>query len=387
MNKQEFDAAMMSALRHYSGASDFNLSVGKTPQVEISGELTDFELGACFGPLHTEQTVEMTGILMGGDKDLLQSLKTAGSCDCAYAMPDGTRFRVNIFRARGSYSIVLRVLASEVPSLDRLKLPPIIEEIPKLKNGLVLVTGSTGSGKSTTLAAIVDRINSTRNVHIVTLEDPIEFAHPHKLATMNQRELGSDFGSFADGLKAALRQAPKVILVGEMRDRETVEIGLKAAETGHLVLSSLHTIDAGQTINRITGLFEIEEQGLVRSRLAQVIRYVVGQRLLPKEGGGRVAALEIMGSSLRMRDLIEQGESSEKTYYQVISDARHGGWQTFDQHILDLYAEETISLETAKSFCSEISVVTQQLDRIRTERGEDTSGLGELQMEYTKGPR
>ncbi len=387
MNKQEFDAAMMSALRHYSGASDFNLSVGKTPQVEISGELTDFELGACFGPLHTDQTVEIASILMGGDKDLLQSLKTEGSCDCAYAMPDGTRFRVNIFRARGSYSIVLRVLASEVPSLDRLKLPPIIEEIPKLKNGLVLVTGSTGSGKSTTLAAIVDRINSTRNVHIVTLEDPIEFAHPHKLGTMNQRELGSDFGSFADGLKAALRQAPKVILVGEMRDRETVEIGLKAAETGHLVLSSLHTIDAGQTINRITGLFEIEEQGLVRSRLAQAIRYVVGQRLLPREGGGRVAALEIMGSSLRMRDLIEQGESSEKTYYQVISDARHGGWQTFDQHILDLYAEEAISMETAKSFCSEISVVTQQLDRIRTERGEDTSGLGELQMEYTKGPR
>ncbi|MEM7264279.1 MAG: type IV pilus twitching motility protein PilT, partial [Planctomycetota bacterium] len=251
---------------------------------------------------------------------------------------------------------------------------------PKLVNGLVLVTGATGSGKSTTLAALIDRINETRAVHVVTLEDPVEFVHRHQLATVNQRELGSDFFEFADGLRAALRQAPKVILVGEMRDRETLEIGLKAAETGHLVLSTLHTVDAGQTISRITGMFQERERDLIRSRLSEVLRYVVGQRLLPREDGGRVAALEIMGSSLRSRELIQNGETLEKTFYQVIADTRPHGWQTFDQHILDLYEQRIVSEEVAKTYASDRSIMNREIDRVRHSRGEDTSGLGELEM-------
>ena len=230
-------------------------------------------------------------MLVKGDWRLTETLLREGSCDLSYALEGVARFRVNIFSQRGCYSIVLRKLETQIPTVEDLKLPPVFYKMAEEKNGLILVTGATGSGKSTSLAALLNVINSKKSVHIITLEDPVEFVHTHKQATFNQRELGMDFDRFASGLRAALRQAPKVILVGEMRDRETVEIGLGAAETGHLVVSTLHTIDAGQTINRIVGMFEQEEEKQIRIRLAETVRWIVCQRLLPKAGGGRVAAL------------------------------------------------------------------------------------------------
>src|SRR5260370_33644539 len=240
--------------------------------------------------------------LMGDNQWHISVLLRRGSCDSAYTLTDKARFRINIFSQRGNYSIVLRKLNTIIPTLEWLKFPEIIKQIPREKTGLVLVTGATGSGKSTTLAAVLDDINHTKPVHIITLDDPVEYVHTHQTATFNQRELGTDFDTFSNGLRAALRQAPKVILVGEMRDRETVQIALSAAETGHLVLSTLHTIDAGQTINRILGLFESEEQEQIRARLADMLRWVISQRLVPRIGGGRYALLEIIGSNLRVQE-------------------------------------------------------------------------------------
>jgi twitching motility protein PilT len=240
--------------------SDINFSVGRPPQIEVDGVLRPVAVLGESETLTASDTEELAAQLVGDNQALRESLEKTGACDCAYTAPDGHRFRANVFTARGQRAIVLRALPTRIPSLESLHLPPVLGEIAKLTNGLALVTGATGSGKSTTLAAVIDNVNATRGVHVVTLEDPIEFTHPHKKATINQRELGSDFPTFAHGLKSALRQAPKVILVGEMRDRETVEIALKASETGHLVLSTLHTVDAGQTINRIVGLFEGAER-------------------------------------------------------------------------------------------------------------------------------
>ncbi len=253
------------------------------------------------------------------------------------------------------------------------------------KNGIILVTGATGSGKSTSLAAILNEINEHKSVHIVTLEDPVEFAHPHKMATFNQREMGNDFDTFANGLRAALRQAPKVILVGEMRDRETVEIGLSAAETGHLVLSTLHTVDAGQTINRILGMFSTEEETQIRIRLADTVRWIVCQRLLPKEGGGRVAAFEIMGSNLRVKDTILHGESEGKTFYEIIEAGKAFGMITFDDYIIDLFRQGLISEETAKAYASNRGIVGRGIDSIKSSMGQATTDIGKLEVDKDYG--
>jgi len=254
------------------------------------------------------------------------------------------------------------------------------------RNGLILVTGATGSGKSTTLAAMLNIINEKKAVHVVTLEDPVEFVFPVLTATFNQRELGTDFDVFATGLRAALRQAPKVILVGEMRDRETLEIGLTAAETGHLVVSTLHTVDAGQTINRMLGMFDKDEERMVRMRLADTVRWVVSQRLLPKVGGGRVAALEIMGMNIRIEEIILNGESEGKSFYEIIQDTEALGWQTFDTHILRLFTEGVITEETALSYASKKSVVARGLDTIKASKGEKTTDIEGLSLDadYTK---
>ncbi|MEZ5963455.1 MAG: PilT/PilU family type 4a pilus ATPase [Planctomycetota bacterium] len=358
--------------------SDINLTVGRAPQMEADGRLVAVPGRA---PLTGEDTTRLVTTLLGEEKRLWDDLHANGSCDCAYALAGGPRFRVNVFKTCGHFGVVLRVLPSEVPTLESLKLPPILDEIAGLANGLVLVTGATGSGKSTTLAAVIDRINRTKAVHVLTLEDPIEFRHPHKTATVNQRELGSDFTSFAAGLRAALRQAPKVILVGEIRDRDTVEIALKAAETGHLVLSTMHTIDAGQTVNRIVGMFEADEQRVIRGRLADTLRMVVSQRLLPRESGGRVAALEVMGNNLPVREMIKLGEKPDRTFYDLIGDGARVGWQTFDQHITRLLAEGAISEETAFTYCTDKSVVRRAVDQLKNKRGESTSDLGDLQMD------
>ena len=249
---------------------------------------------------------------------------------------------------------------------------------------MILFTGATGTGKTTSLAALLNRINHERPVHVVTLEDPIEYVHEQRKATFNQRELGNDFSSFAVGMRAALRQAPKVILVGEMRDRETMEIGLTAAETGHLVLSTLHTIDAGQTINRILGMFEQDEQPQIRNRLVDTIRWIVSQRLLPRVGGGRVAAMEILCTSLRVKDLILNGETEEKTFYNIINEGSALDMRTFDQHILELYSRGIITEKNAITYCSHRAEMNRGLDRIKAERGEATTSLTDLTMEEEK---
>jgi twitching motility protein PilT len=287
---------------------------------------------------------------------------------------------VNIFSQRGNYSIVLRKLNTKIPTLQELKMPPIFEQVAKEKTGLILVTGATGSGKSTTLAGLLNEINESKSIHIITLEDPVEFVHSQKKATFNQREMGTDFDSFASGLRAALRQAPKVILVGEMRDRETVEIGLSAAETGHLVVSTLHTIDAGQTINRILGMFENEEQEQIRLRLSDTVRWIVSQRLAPKIGGGRQALLEIMGSNMRTRDSIVMGEGEGKSFYEIIEASYTFGWRTFDQACLDAYDQGLITEETALLYCTKKGPVTRGIDNIKKRRGESTTDVTQLAM-------
>jgi twitching motility protein PilT len=297
------------------------------------------------------------------------------------------RFRVNIFSQRGNYSIVLRKLNTQIPTLEDLQMPKIFHQIAQEKTGLVLVTGATGSGKSTTLAALLNEINQTKSIHIITLEDPVEFVHPQRKATFNQREMGTDFDNFASGLRAALRQAPKVVLVGEMRDRETVEIGLSAAETGHLVVSTLHTIDAGQTINRILGMFEQEEQEQIRLRLADTLRWIISQRLAPKNGGGRAALLEIMGSNLRVKDSIAQGEAEGKTFYEIIEASYTFGWRTFDHACLEAYEKGLITEETALLYCTKKGPVTRGIDNMKKQRGETTSSLSSLQMREEESRR
>jgi twitching motility protein PilT len=281
--------------------------------------------------------------------------------------------------------VVMRKLETRIPSIEDLKLPQIFKNIAAERNGIVFVTGATGSGKSTSLAAILNEVNDLRPVHIVTLEDPVEFVHHHRMSTFNQREMGTDFDSFSTGLRAALRQAPKIILVGEMRDRETVEIGLSAAETGHLVLTTLHTVDAGQTINRVLGMFDTEEEKQIRIRLADSIRYVVCQRLLPQEGGGRVAAFEIMGNDIRVKEVILEGESEGKTLYEIVESNRAFGWCTFDDSILELFQEGQINQDTAMAFASKKAIMRRGIDRIKAARGEKVTDIEGLEIDRGYG--
>jgi twitching motility protein PilT len=386
MRKPDVDYLLSRMLESHDSVSDLNFSVAKPPQVEVSGELTPVMIDPRLERLTPFQTETLALHLMQCDRRLSQLLIAQGSCDCSYALIGKARFRINIFQQRNSYSIVLRKLSTQILTIDDLGLPQVFHQMAQEKNGLILVTGATGSGKSTTLAALIDRMNQTKAMHIVTLEDPMEFVHPHKKATINQRELGSDFDTFANGLRAALRQAPKVILVGEMRDRETVEIALSAAETGHLVLSTLHTIDAGQTITRILGMFDKDEEKLVRIRLANTLRWIVSQRLLPKVDGGRVAALEIMETNLRVKDSVLNGESEGKTFYEIIEAAEPFGMQTFDQSILKLFQEGVIDEDMALAYASRKSVVRRGIDEAKKERGMLTSDIEELALdqEYDK---
>ena len=360
--------------------SDVLFTVGRPPQVEAYGELKPVVLDPPIDKLTPFQTETIALNIIGDNLWQTEDLLRHGSCDASYGLSDVARFRVNVFAQRGNYSIVCRQLNSTIPTLEKLKFPEIFKEIPKEKTGLILVTGATGSGKSTTLAAILNEINRTKPVHIVTLEDPIEYVHTHDQATFNQRELGVDFDSYVNGLRAALRQAPKVILVGEMRDRETVRIALSASETGHLVLSTLHTINAGETINRILGMFDPEEQEQIRVRLADSLRWVVSQRLVPKVSGGRCALLEIMGSNLRTQETMRLGESEGKTFYEIIEASHPFGWRTFDHACLEAYEEGVITEETAMLYCTKRSVVSRGLDNTKKGRGEIINTAGSLRM-------
>ena len=381
MKKQEVDHILTRMLDSHGNVSDLNLTVGKPLQVESSGQLTGVELDPRIEKLTPFQTEIFALNLINQDRRLTEILLTEGSCDLSYALGDKARFRVNVFSQSGKYSIVLRKLETKIPSMSDLSLPEAFQKMVQEKNGIIFVTGATGSGKSTSLAAVLDEINETKSVHVVTLEDPIEFQHPQKKATFNQREMGTDFDSFAGGLRAALRQAPKVILVGELRDRETVEIGLSAAETGHLVLSTLHTVDAGQTINRILGMFTTEEENQIRIRLADTVRWIVSQRLLPKVGGGRVAAFDILGTNLRVKDTILHGESEGKTFYEIQQAGRPFGMTTFDDSIVHLYEQGKISEETAMAYASRKAVVGRGLDSVKSKRGEATTDIEDLEIE------
>jgi twitching motility protein PilT len=378
MRIPDLDKILSAMLKTYDGISDVNFSVGHPLQVEDFGELKPVFVDPPIEALTPYQTEQVALTLMQGNRRLIYDYLTGGSCDCSYSLHDEARFRVNIFRQQGHFSVVLRKLQGEVPTIEALHLPPIFHEIAKEKNGLVLVTGATGSGKTTTLAALLNEINQTQPVHVITLEDPVEYVHAKLKATVNQRELGHDFNNYPNGLRAALRQAPKVILVGEMRDRATVEIALMASETGHLVFSTLHTVDAGQSINRILGLFSIGEEKQLRIRLADTLRYVVSQRLAPKVGGGRHLIAEILGYNLRTKEAIEIGEGEHRSFYEIIEASSPFGWMTFDQSILAAYENDLITEETAKLFASRRGRVTRGIDLIQKARGMDNepdSGL------------
>ncbi|MFZ5571997.1 MAG: type IV pilus twitching motility protein PilT [Thermodesulfobacteriota bacterium] len=385
MKKHEVDHILARMLDAYENVSDLNLTVGRPLQVESSGELLPVEMRPFFNELTPFQTEVIAFNLINHDRRLTEKLVSEGSCDLSYSLPGKARFRVNIFSQGGNYSIILRRLESTVPTISNLMLPKVFYRIAEEKNGIVLVTGATGTGKSTSLAAILEHINETRSVHVVTLEDPIEYQHPHKKATYNQRELGRDFDTFANGLRAALRQAPKVILVGEMRDRETVEIGLRAAETGHLVLTTLHTVDAGKTINRILGMFSSEEESQIRIRVAETLKWIVCQRLVPKIIGGRVAAFEILGTNLRVKDSVLHGESEGKTFYDIMEKNRAFGMSTFDDSIIALYQQGYISEETAIAYSSRRGIVKRGIDMVKSSRGEATTDIDNLEIDRGYG--
>jgi twitching motility protein PilT len=353
--------------------SDLIFSPGKAPQVELNGELLGVKVGD-LSVLTAADTKRIAADILTGNQKGADLLREQGACDVSYSVPGKSRFRVNIFMQRGTCAIVMRVIPGGIPGFELLKLPPQLKEIAQLKNGIVLVTGPTGSGKSSTLAAILDLINETCAYHIVTIEDPIEFIHRHKKSTVHQRELHSDTPSFGLALRAALRQAPKVILVGEMRDRETIEIALEAAETGHLVLSTLHTIDASKTVERIIGAFPPAEEQLIRTRLANTFRWIVSQRLMPKkDGSGRVAAIEILRSNQRTREYLEKGEREGKSLLDAMRDASLDGMQCFDDELEKLVRKGSITRETALGYATNQGNLMLALSEMSEEGAADAS--------------
>jgi twitching motility protein PilT len=387
MRRPELDQILATMLASQPEVSDVNFTVDRPPQVEAYGELKPVVLDPPIEKLTPFQIETIALNVIGDNLWQIEDLLRHGSCDASYALSDKARFRVNVFSQRGNFSIVCRQLNAAIPTLEQLKFAPVFKEIPREKTGLVLVTGATGSGKSTTLAAILNEINRSKPVHIVTLEDPVEYLHTHQCATFNQRELGIDFDSYVNGLRAALRQAPKVILVGEMRDQDTVKIALSAAETGHLVLSTLHTINAGETVNRILGMFDPEEQEQIRIRLSDSLRWVISQRLVPRISGGRFALIELMGSNLRTQEAIRLGESEGKTFYEIIEASYPFGWRHFDNACLEAYENGQITEETALLYCTKRSVVSRGIDNLKKSRGELSDTANTLRMKATAASR
>ncbi len=389
MNKDFVDVLLLHMLRVGEGISDLLFTTGKSPLIELHGSLEEIPIDAPDSILSPEHIEAISSHIIDGSVRLAEDLRNFGSCDCSYELAGVARFRVNIFRQNGRQSIVMRKLSSKIPTLDELGLPPIFRQMTTEKNGIVFVCGGTGSGKTTTLAAMLNEINETQKVHVLTLEDPIEFSHSHKSAAINQRELGKDFPDFAHGLRAALRQAPKVILVGEIRDRETMETALTASETGHLVFSTLHTINAGQTINRIVGMFAREEEEQVRRRLADTLRYVVCQRLVSKDGGGRLLVTELMGSSMRTREAIIYGESESRNFQEIMEAGSTLGWHSFDQSLLQASRAGHITEEAAMTCCTNRPKMKRDLDLLRNEQNAEkadaVSGL-KLQTAFEDAP-
>jgi twitching motility protein PilT len=366
-------ALLASMLQTSTNISDLFFSPGRPPLVDVNGRLLP-GVGDGQRPLTVEDTRRIAGELIGNNKHAEGLLKEHGSCDVSYSLPGACRFRVNVFMQRGSCAIVMRVIPSKIPDFAVLNLPDELKEVVQLRNGIVLVTGPTGSGKSSTLAAIIDKINREQSYHILTIEDPIEFLHLHQKCIIHQRELHKDTTSFALALRAALRQAPKVILVGEMRDKETIEIAMEAAETGHLVLSTLHTIDASKTVERIVGVFPLAEQDTLRNRLAKSFRYIVSQRLVPrKDGSGRVAAVEILKSTLRTREYVEKGEGEGKTLLDAMRVGATEGMQHFDGEIERLVREGVIDFEVGMAYATNPGNLRLELADFTAAQGAEAS--------------
>jgi twitching motility protein PilT len=381
MRKSEIDDLLAAMLESHDNVSDLNVTVDRPLQVESAGELVTVPVDPPIDNLTPFQTEIFALNLINGDRRLTEMLVRSGSCDSSYHLPGRARFRVNIFSQRGNISMVLRKLETVIPTIDGLKLPDAFKKMPADRNGLILITGATGSGKTTSLAALLNEINATKSVHVVTLEDPVEYVHPNRKSTFNQRELGLDYDTFANGLRAALRQAPKIILVGEMRDRETAELALKASETGHLVLSTLHTVNAGQAINRIVGMFDKDEEKQIRQRLADTIRWVVGQRLVPRVGGGRWAVHDILANTIRSNELILNGETDGKTFYEIQEVGEPFGMMTFDQSLLKAYAQGLVTEDTAVNYSTRKAVVQRGIDTVKQTRGEKTTDLDGLKLD------
>ncbi|HUL76399.1 MAG TPA: PilT/PilU family type 4a pilus ATPase [Vicinamibacteria bacterium] len=357
----DLDPLLNAMLDTAPGISDLNLSVGRPPQVEIDGALRPVSY-AGIQRLMPYQTELIALRLIQGKRDLAEKLLRTGSTDLSYSLARRTRFRVNVFSQRGSFSIVLRVIPNEIPTVAELGLPEQLNLIAQERNGIVLVTGPTGSGKSTTLAAVIKKINQEQPIHIITIEDPIEYLHPNARATVNQREVGTDTQNFAVALRGALRQAPKVILVGEMRDVETISIALEASETGHLVLSTLHTIDAAKTIDRIVGVFPKNEERQIRTRFSQSFKWIVSQRLVPRIGAGRLAICEILRSNSRTKEYVQEGEREGKSLEDAMEAGGLEGMQTFDQELERLIMAGTIDREVGLSFATNRTNLQLRLD-------------------------
>lgn len=380
MTKQWLDALLGAMLDQEADASDFLLLAGKHPIAQSHGALKEFTIAGREDGLSEEEIERIANVLIDGNARLAEEFRARGSCDCSYGLSGKAHFRANVFKQRGRYAIVMRRLPAAIPTIESLGLSPIFREIVLEKNGIIFLTGATGSGKTTTLAALLNELNHTQQLHIVTLEDPIEYVHPHKNCIFSQRELGRDFPNFAEGLRAALRQAPKVILVGEIRDRETMEIALTASETGHVVYATLHTIDAGQTVNRILGMFNKEEEQQVRQRLADTLRYIVSQRLVNTIGDSRLLVTEILGSSLRTREALLYGEGENRTFADIIEAASNRGWHTFDQELVKAFDANVISEDVAMIFASNKNKIRRDIEMLKKvkrpgEAGAAASGL------------
>ena len=367
LKRLQMDAILVAMARSHANVSDLFFVVGHPPHVELDGFIHALETDPPHTALSAEQIEEMFFLMTGGEDRLAWDYHSLGSCDFSYSV-SMARFRVNYFRRNNQPAMVLRKLPATVPSISELNLPPVFSQIIREKNGLILVTGRTGHGKTTTLAALIDELNSNSAIHVVTLEDPIEFVHPIKRSIISQRELGRDFHDFSTGLRASLRQSPKVILIGEIRDRDTIEIALTAAETGHLVLGTLHTIDAGQSIGRILGMFDKDEEVLVRQRLTDTLRWVVSQRLVTKIGGGRHLLTEVMGHNLSTREAILTGEKEGRSFGEIIASCHTQGWHTFDQQILEAFREGWITEDTALLYSNQKTRLSKEFDSLRKER-------------------
>lgn len=382
MDKKTVDALLATMVRSEKGISDLLFIEGKPPLLDIYGRLREFPIDTPGSLLTAALIEELAAHIICDNERLRASFDATGSCDCSYEIEGVVRLRVNIYKQNGRHAIVMRRFPSAIPTLEKLGLPPIFREIVREKNGIVLVTGAAGSGKTTTLAAMINELNQTEAFHILTLEDPIEFLHPDGRAAISQRELGKDFPSFADGLRVALRQAPKVILVGEIRDRETMQIAITASETGHLVFSTLHTVNAGQTISRIVGFFGREEEEQIRQRLSETLRYVVSQRLVSKIDGRRLLVTEVLGSNLRTREAIRYGESETKTFNDIIEASSPLGWHTFDRSLLKAREQDLITDEMVLSYCTNKGKTRQELDLLQKRRGmQETSAASGLKLD------